>query len=247
MPNSGSPNPSEPLNADETRQMAKIGVLMLDTHFNRIPGDVGNSHSWSTPVLFKTVKGANPANVVFGGAEGLLDPFIKSALELVDEGARAITTSCGFLAIYQKELAAALPVPIFASSLMQAPLIKAILPADKQVGILTFSAQSLTERHLVGAGADPETPIQGVKPDSKFAHYYGNRPDAELDFAQFETDVLEAAETLVKAHPNTGAILCECTNLPPHSRAIAEHTGLPVYDIMGFVDWMARSLRPTRY
>lgn len=236
-----------PLDAGHARsEAAKIGVLMLDTQFKRLPGDIGNAVSWNTPVIFKVVKGADPKKVVFGGAEGLLEPFVGAALELVAEGARAITTSCGFLAIYQKELAAVLPVPVFTSSLVQAPVIQMTLPHGKRVGILTFSASSLTERHLLGAGVDPTTPIQGVRPGSLFQQYYGNKP-IQADYQQFERDVLEAAENLVREHGNIGAILCECTNLPQHSSAIANATGLPVYDIIGFVDWIARSLRPPVY
>lgn len=233
-------------NNPEDSNSAKIGVLMLDTQFKRLPGDIGNAASWKTPVIFKVVKGANPKNVVFGGAEGLLEPFIESALQLVAEGARAITTSCGFLAIYQKELAAALPVPVFTSSLLQGPVIQMTLPHGKRVGILTFSAVSLTERHLLGAGVDLATPIQGLHPDSLFAEYYGNKP-CQANFDQFENEVVEAARELLRANPDVGAILCECTNLPPHSTAIAKATGLPVYDIIGFVDWIARSLRPPVY
>ncbi|MGH6762567.1 MAG: aspartate/glutamate racemase family protein [Phyllobacterium sp.] len=223
-----------------------IGVLMLDTQFQRLPGDIGNQASWKTPVIFNVVKGANPALVVYGGADGLLEPFITAALELVAQGAKAITTSCGFLALFQKELSEAIPVPVFTSSLMQAPLIQATLPLGRKVGILTYSSTSLGERHLLGAGVNPNTPIQGIAPGSLFSDYYGNKP-CSANFARFEADVLDAADRLVKNHSDVAAILCECTNLPPHSASIARATGLPVYDIIGFVEWIARSITPPAY
>jgi len=237
---------NRPKTASGANEAAPIGVLMLDTQFARLPGDVGNRRSWKTPVLFRTVRGADPANVVYGGAQGLLQPFIDAALELIHDGAAAITTSCGFLAIFQNELAEALPVPVFSSSLMQAPLIQMALPKGKRVGVLTFSAAHLTHTHLRGAGADISTPIQGVRPGGHFSAYYGNIK-CEADFPSLERDVLEAARTLVEMHPDIGAILCECTNLPPHSNAIRRATGLPVYDIMGFVEWIARGLCPPVY
>ncbi|WP_316859454.1 aspartate/glutamate racemase family protein [uncultured Cohaesibacter sp.] len=226
------------------RQTAPIGVLMLDTHFKRLPGDIGNGRSWKTPVLFKTVKGANPDRVVFGGAQDLLVPFLQAAQELIDEGAKAITTSCGFLALYQREMAAALSVPVFASSLLQAPVIERILPAGKKVGILTFSARSLTKRHLLAVGADPSTAIFGVAPDSAFAQYFGDHSNDDADVELLKRDVLDAVRIMLKEDPSIGAILCECTNLPPFSAAIARESGLPVFDIMGFVEWVARSLCP---
>lgn len=223
-----------------------IGILMLDTHFRRLPGDIGNARSWSTPVQFRVVRGADPAAIVHGRPGDFLQPFIDAALDLVSCGVRGITTSCGFLALLQKELAAALPVPVATSSLLQAPLIEAMLPAGQQVGILTFAPEALSARHLSAVGVRTDTPIEGLAPDSLFRQVYGAKGGIS-DFATLEQEVVAAAQALVEKHPNVGAILCECTNLPPHSAAIARATGRPVFDIIGFVDWFARSLMPPVY
>jgi hypothetical protein len=230
------PNSSEPF----------IGVLMLDTQFVRFPGDIGNARSWQTPVRFKTVHGAQPAQVVFGRAAGLLEPFIAAGLELIDEGARAITTSCGFLALFQRELSEALPVPVFTSSLLQIPMIERSLPASKRVGILTFSAEALSAEHLRAVGVATDTPIQGLPVESLFVRYYGNQP-CVADMAVFDMEVAAAARTLIAAHPEIGAIVCECTNLPRHSHAIAQATALPVFDIMSLMHWLGQSLRAREY
>jgi hypothetical protein len=219
---------------------------MLDTHFRRLPGDIGNARSWSTPVQFRVVRGADPAAIVHGRPGDFLQPFINAALDLVSCGVRGITTSCGFLALLQKELAAALPVPVATSSLLQAPLIEAMLPAGQQVGILTFAPEALSARHLAAVGVRTDTPIEGLAPDSLFRQVYGAKGGVS-DFATLEQEVIAAALALVEKHPNVGAILCECTNLPPHSAAIARATGRPVFDIIGFVDWFARSLMPPAY
>ena len=220
-----------------------IGVLMLDTHFRRLPGDIGNARTWPFPVQFRVVRGADPAAIVHGRPEEFLEPFIAAALDLVACGVRGITTSCGFLALLQKELADALPVPVATSSLLQAPLIEAMLPAEQQVGILTFAAEALTARHLAAVGVRPDTPIEGLPPDSVFRQVYGNRGGVS-DVAVLEDEVVTAARALVGRHPNVGAILCECTNLPPHSAAIAAATGRPVFDIIGFVEWFGHAISP---
>ena len=223
-----------------------IGVLMLDTHFRRLPGDIGNGRTWPFPVQFRVVRGADPAAIVHGRPEEFLKPFIAAAQDLIACGVRGITTSCGFLALLQKELAAALPVPVATSSLLQAPLIEAMLPAGQQVGILTFAAEALSARHLAAVGVRPDTPIEGLPPDSLFRAVYGNRGGVS-DFAALEREAVAAAQALVHRHPNIGAILCECTNLPPHSAAIAAATGRPVFDIIGFVEWFAQAISPPSY
>ena len=224
----------------------RIGVLMLDTPFRRLPGDIGNARTWDFPVQFRVVKGADPARVVHGEAKGLLQPFVDAALDMVAAGVRGITTSCGFLALLQREMAQALPVPVATSSLLQAPVIEAMLPAGRRVGILTFAAEALTERHLAAVGVRTDTPIEGLPPDSLFRSVYGAM-GGESDIDRLEAEVVAAARRLVDGHPDVGAILCECTNLPPHAAAIAAATGLPVFDIIGFIDWFARSLAPPVY
>lgn len=223
-----------------------IGVLMLDTHFQRLPGDIGNGRTWPFPVQFRVVRGADPAAIVHGRPEEFLEPFIAAALDLVACGVRGITTSCGFLALLQRELAEALPVPVATSSLLQAPLIEAMLPAGQQVGILTFAAEALTARHLAAVGVRPGTPVEGLPPDSLFRQVYGNRGGVS-DVSRLEEEVVAAARALVERHPNIGAVLCECTNLPPHSAAIAAATGRPVFDIIGFVEWFGHAISPPRF
>ena len=223
-----------------------IGILMLDTHFPRLPGDVGNARSWTIPVQFRIVRGASPKRVVEEGDPTLLQPFIDAAHELVDMGVKGITTSCGFLALFQKELQQALPVPVASSSLLQVPLVQSLLPGGKRVGILTISSESLTARHLTAVGVDANTPIEGLPKDCLFRRVYGGHGDAP-DYDEMELDVVEAARRLLQRHPDIGAIVCECTNMAPHTGAIQRATGLPVYDIIGFIEWFGRSLHPPMF
>ncbi len=82
-----------------------IGILMLEARFPRIPGDMGNATTWDFPVLYKVIKSATPDAVVRKGEGRLLDLFITGAVELEKEGVRAITTNCGFLAVFHREMA----------------------------------------------------------------------------------------------------------------------------------------------
>ena len=122
---------------------ARVGILMLETRFPRIPGDMGNAETWPFPVLFKVVPGASSRRVVCDKAAGLLDEFLGAAGELVRLGADGITTTCGFLSLFQRQIAAHVGVPVATSSLMQVPFLQSVLPPGKRVGVITISAQSL--------------------------------------------------------------------------------------------------------
>src|SRR6516165_1263564 len=175
---------------------ARVGILMLETRFPRIPGDMGNAETWPFPVLYKVVPGASPRRVVCEKAEGLLDEFLAAAAELVRLGADGVTTTCGFLSLYQREIAAHVGVPVATSSLMQIPLIERVLPPGQKVGVITISAANLTEEHLRAAGADPATPVVGTDNGSEFTRVMIN-DEERLDVAAAERDILAAGDALV--------------------------------------------------
>jgi hypothetical protein len=226
---------------------APLGILMLQARFPRIPGDMGNAGTWPFPVMYRVVKGASPERVVLNGAQGLLGDFLDAAAELVDQGAEAITTNCGFLSLFQRELAAHVRVPVAASSLIQVPWVQATLPPGKRVGVVTVSAGSLTPRHLEAAGVPLDTPFEGTETGREFFRVLikGEKDDMDVDLAR--ADVVDAARRLAARTPDLGAIVLECTNMPPYARAVAEAVGVPVYDIYTMVSWFHGGLRPRTF
>lgn len=208
-----------------------LGVLMLDTRFPRPPGDVGHPASWRMPVRCAVVRGASPERVVLQRDPALLAPFIAAGEELVAAGARAITTSCGFLFAFQRELQAALPVPVWTSSLLALPLLP-------RPGVLTVDAASLAASGLAGGA-----PCEGLAPGCHLREVLlGDLPHLDLD--QAEADAVMAAKRLVSQHPGLSHIVLECTNLPPYEQAIAESTGLPVVHLMALVHERWEALAP---
>lgn len=226
---------------------APLGILMLEARFPRIPGDMGNATTWPFPVLYRVVRGASPARVVLDGAKGLLDAFIEAGRDLVDLGAEVITTNCGFLAIYQRELAEALAVPVATSSLMQVPWVQAVLPPGKRVGVLTVSGTSLTPAHMDGAGIPRDTPFIGTEGGRELFRVLIRADATDMDVAAAEQDILDAGRALVARHPDIGAIVLECTNMPPYAAALRDALGLPVYDIYTMINWFHLGLRPRRF
>jgi Asp/Glu/hydantoin racemase len=226
---------------------APLGILMLEARFPRIPGDMGNALTWPFPVLYRVVRGATPERVVLQGARGLLPDFVAAAEELVALGAEAITTNCGFLSLFQREIAAAVRVPVATSALMQVPWVQATLPPGRRVGVLTVSKGSLTPAHLEAAGVPPDTPVMGTEGGREFFRVLIRAEATDIDLALAEQDILEAGRALVAAHPEVGAIVLECTNMPPYAAALAEALGLPVYDVYSMIAWFHAGLRPRRF
>ena len=223
---------------------AALGVLMLEAHFPRIPGDMGNGTTWPFPVMFRVVRGASPERVVLQGAPGLLDAFVDAARDLVDLGAEGITTNCGFLSLFQSELAARVKVPVMTSSLMQVPLVQSTLPPGKRVGLLTVSAASLTPTHLDAASVPRDIPVVGTEHGREFFRVLIKAESHDMDIALAQQDIIDAGRTLVARHPEVGAIVLECTNMPPYAAALRQAVGLPVYDIYSLITWFHAGLRP---
>jgi phosphohistidine swiveling domain-containing protein len=232
--------------AKKTIYGLKIGILMLDTRFERLPGDIGYADTWDFPVQYGIVRGATPERVVEGGAEGLLEDFIATAEELIDLGVDGLTTSCGFLAKLHRQLADRLPVPIATSSLLQIPLARSMLPTGKIVGVLTADQNALSDAHFKGIGLEKDVPIVGMNLQGTFKRNLrsaAQKPDRAVQ----EAEVLQMAETLLAQNPNVGAIVSECTNLAPYSAAIQDRFDIPVFDIVTLVNWFHAGLRPRVY
>jgi Asp/Glu/hydantoin racemase len=211
-----------------------LGVVMLDTRFPRPRGDIGNPRTFAFPVRYRTVPGASPRKVVIERDPSLLAPFIDAARALEGEGVSAIATSCGFLALFQDQMAAGVKVPMWTSSLLLVAEIEAGLRAGGRVGVVTADAGSLTAAHLRSVGARADTPREGLALDSGFrATLLEDR--SELDVDEAEGATVAAAQRLIARHPEVGAIVLECTNMPPYADAVRAATGLPVHDITTLV------------
>jgi len=219
-----------------------IGILMLKSRFPRIPGDVGNATTWDFPVLYKVIENATPDAVVRKGGRGLLPSFIKGAKELEKEGVRAITTTCGFLALFQQRIAAAVNVPVFTPSLMQIPLVYTMLKPSQKVGIITIYAEALTQRHLSSVGVDkvPHV-ILGTEGEEEFSRAILN-DEMELDVEKSRNELVKTARKMISDYSEVGAIVLECTNMPPHAAAIQQEIGLPIFDIYTFVNMVYQAV-----
>lgn len=221
---------------------AAIGIIMLDTVFPRIAGDIGNADTFSFPVRYQVVKGASPQRVVKEADPRLLEPFMEAARGLEKEGVKAIATSCGFLAIFQRELADAVDIPVVSSSLLQVPMAYAMINRRQKVGVITARAQSLTDRHFAGVGIrDIPLVVMGMEDAEEFtgAFLEGKR---SLDPEKVRKEMVGAAQKLAASHPEIGAIVLECTNMPPYAKAVQEVLKVPVFDVVTLIRYVHASL-----
>lgn len=225
-----------------------IGILMLDTVFPRIPGDIGHAATFPFPVLYHRVPRASPARVVREADPGLLDGFVEGARRLEAAGVLAITTGCGFLALFQAQLAEAVTVPVFTSALLMVPMVARMLGPKRAVGIMTVDSTALGPRHLAAAGITEEIPIviAGMERGRAFTSVLlDNRTELDVEAARAEHVAL--ARSLVERHPEVGAIVLECTNMPPYAAAIRAATDRPVFDITTLVRMVHAALAPPAY
>ncbi|MFG0261114.1 MAG: aspartate/glutamate racemase family protein [Novipirellula sp. JB048] len=237
---------SSPLQANRRRD-AVLGVLCWQQagcprglqQLEMLTGNSTNADSYAYPVSFRRVPGANMESVVLSPDSRILQAMLDAAQELIDGGATAITTSCGFNAIFQEEMAAALDVPVFTSSLLQIPFIRAMLGASKEeIVVITASGSSLTDRHFECVGVHDMQGIQvlGLEDNRQWNKIF-SAPEEAIDIEAFRSDLVQLACAASK-QGSIGAFVLECTDLPPFAEEIRQATGLPVFDFISMANYV---------
>jgi hypothetical protein len=209
-----------------------LGILMREVRYQRAVGDAGNPNSYSIPVRLKAV-GDSSQSFIYAGPKQL-PLFIQAAKELEQEGVNMITTTCGFLVIFQNELSSAVKVPVISSSLLQVPLVSRIFHG--RIAIITANSKELGTDRLKAAGAEGALiAIEGLESKKYFSEAILQN-GKEIDVKKIGEEVVEAAGTLLSKYPDIKAFVLECHNLPPYSNLVRQATGLPVFDILSLVE-----------
>jgi hypothetical protein len=190
-----------------------------------------NSSTFDFPTITETVAGAWVENVVRG--DPALEPaFIAAARRLVEQGASAISSTCGFSIRHQPIVAASVDVPVVMSSLLLLPVLLRQLPRRGKIAVLTYDSTHLSEDLLgVDDPAERARIVIGGIEGGKFWHDELKRPAPPTDVAAIETDVAACIARLRGAHPEIAAILFECAAFPTVASKIRGIARLPVYDI----------------
>lgn len=221
-----------------------IGIIAVDLVYPKLPGNVANATTFDYPVLYKKVN--FDIELLFVGASEIEAEIIAAARELEAEGVRAIIGACGYFAHFQKQVAEAVNVPVFLSSLLQVPMIKMGLKPSQKVAVLAASGENLNDSLLQNLGVNSnDCIIQNIGDLESFAPIRWGK--TTLDNALLTKDLVELTQNLLKERSEIGAILLECSDLPPYASYIQRATGLPVFDFITLINWVQQAVVQKRY
>lgn len=213
-----------------------IGILVLDICYPLLPGNVANATTFNFPVYYKCLEGASDG--ILRADPIILDLVIKGGRELERQGVRAIVGACGYFANYQKVAAAELNVPTFLSSLLQIPIIARGLKPNQKVGVICADANALSPAMLSACGVDDPSIIvvagaQDLPDMQNILQSCGH-----FNSLRFEQGLCDIAKALVSKNPDIGAILLECSDMPPYAWSIQNSVKLPVFDFTTMINWV---------
>ncbi len=212
-----------------------VGIIAIDLVYPKLPGNVVNATTFPFPVLYREV--SFDIELLFEGSPEIEDEIVAAARYLERQGVRAIIGACGYFAHFQEKVSAAVDVPVFLSSLCQLPLIKLGLPTDRKIAVFAASGDNLDSRILEQVGAhEDDLVVQDVGSLESFSSIRWGRE--ELDNAALTRDLSALAADLVRDHPEVGAVLLECSDLPPYACEIQRACGLPVFDFITLIKWV---------
>jgi aspartate/glutamate racemase len=229
-----------------------IGIMLNKVTYPMIPGNVGNASSYEFPVRIVNVPDL-PTDWWCderGPDATRLAKVIEAAKELEAAGVRAITTGCGFYAIFQREVAEAVRIPVFTSPLLLIPIVHRMLGSQGRIGILTAGSKNLGQRHFDGVGIDPSKiplGIVGMEGCDEFRRVILEESKPDLNFEAMEAEVVDAAKKLIKLYPDTEAVVFECSDLPPFSKVVQDTIGLPVFDFITMICWVYSAVVQRKY
>lgn len=214
-----------------------IGIIVLDLWYPYLPGNVANASTYNFPVQYKILRGSTIPQILSADPT-LLDLIVEGGRELEKQGVRAIVGACGYFGNYQKEAAAILDVPVFLSSVLQIPIIRRGLKPNQKVGIICAVADSLTPKLLSQCGIDDlsDVVIAGAQDLPEFQNIL--QCTGSFNSHEIEQQLVELAKQLVSDNPDIGAILLECSDMPPYAWAIQNAVRLPVLDFTTLIDWV---------
>ncbi|WP_461240278.1 aspartate/glutamate racemase family protein [Paucilactobacillus sp. N302-9] len=221
-----------------------IGIIAVNLVYPKLPGNVANATTFSFPVDYEVID--IKIEDLFEGKAEIKDVIITAARRLEQRGVRAIVGACGYFANFQEEVKQAVHVPVFLSSLSQLPIIKLGLADNQKIGVFVASFKDATAKFFAKSNADiNDCVIQDIGTLPKFHPIrYG---ETELDNAGLRAQLITTTQQLLGNHPEIGAILLECSDLPPYAAAIQGASELPVFDFITLINWVYNAVVQRSY
>ena len=119
----------------------------------------------------------------------------------------------------------------------------------QSIVVVTAAAALLSEEFFSAVGADrsDRLSIVGLDDSVAFNSICMGASGIVLETDELRDDVLAGIEKARAGDPNIGAVLLECTSLPPYAADVNNATGLPVFDFVSCVEWLHRAVVPKHY
>lgn len=225
-----------------------IGILgWEDIRTIDIYGSIAAPGTFAFPVMFMPVSGACYETVIARPQRSILAAMIAAARHMEQSGVKAITTSCGFNAVFQSELAAAVSVPVVTSTLILIPFIIGIIGSSRRIGIITADKNQLTRDVLEKAGVPGQASlcVYGIEETAAYPHICKETRPELVDRDRFRGEVLRIAESMAAENSDLGAIVLECTILHVFAHDIKRSTGVPVFDIVALTNYLYSAIAQT--
>ena len=225
---------------------AGLGVLLVDEIYPAFPGDVRNPSAFPYPIQYEVVDGMDIQGLIRSeNKEQYLERIIKAAKKLERMGCRALIGECGYFSYFQREVAEAVNISAFMSSLLQIRWAQSVIGTKKVVGVLMSGKAEMLEKHLTNVGVELNTNyvVEGAM-DGGNCHqfhllwdYRFREGPARASYKKAEKDFVKCAVDFYRGYPNMGAMVLECTGFPPFARAIQREIDIPIFSWATLMDY----------
>jgi len=212
-----------------------VGILCLPGVSALIPGNVQNVGTFDFPVLYKVLEDVRFEQIA-NGDRAVEAAIVAGAKELVANGVKAVVGACGSLGHYQSAVANAVEVPVFMSILMQIPFILRSLGKNQKLVAVFASTQTFTPLIQSECGIDDLDRIVAVDLMGCPSFDGMIEPEIEFDGDALLEDMITRIESVMD--DSVGALLLQCSDLPPFASELQQYFGLPVYDMTGLTGWL---------
>ena len=217
----------------------EVGALVMKSWVPKPPGHISNASNYDFPVYYQVVEDTSN-QTVHSGSEKIIPNIIENARVLKELGCRSLVTSCGYFGHYQKKVADTGIMPTYLSAVMLIPLILHLVPKDRTIALICYNKEKLTMDLFEACGVRQE------QRKRVFVYDVINEPElgkiirdcGTYNISKAREEVVSVALKAQKEHGDVGAILLECTDLPPHAAAIQAATNLPVFDATSMVKFV---------
>ena len=223
-----------------------LGIILLNDAYPGFPGDVRNPSAFPYPIQYEIAEGVTNKTLVYDNDPAKCrEAVVRAAKKLEHLGCRAVAAECGYFAFFQKDVASAVKIPAFMSSLLQVPFIQQVIGPKKKVGIICAQKQFLSEQHLMNVGIAPGSNyvIAGAQDEygvTEFDNLWNplKRPACpEAYYDKAESQMISCAGAFVEANPDIGAIMLECTGMQPFARSVQREVDMPVFSWGTLLDY----------